>query len=98
MTKIADIISTWAQKGATISEHGRMCNECAFRRGSVAQSEPHNVDAAANALAFYGQFNCHVNEFEDAGKPCVGFLYAKAWCERDQQTIHNTGSTTDVDN
>lgn len=75
-----ETIASWAQKGAATGiDCGKMCNECAFRIGSVAQQEPHNVDTAAQSLAWEGQFNCHKNGFEDAGKPCVGFLYAKAY-------------------
>lgn len=76
---LADLISGWARKGAKLSDHGRMCDECAFRKGSAAQSEPHNVNAAASCLAYYGAFNCHKNGYEDAGKPCAGFLYAKEY-------------------
>jgi hypothetical protein len=77
---LAELIASWARKGAELGvDCGRMCNECAFRPGSVAQSEPHNVSAAADCLAFEGKFNCHKNDSEDAGYPCAGFLYAKAF-------------------
>lgn len=78
--KLADMIADWARKGAELGvDHGKMCNECAFKTGSVAQAESHNVAAAANCLAYYGQFNCHKNGFENAGNPCSGFLYAKEY-------------------
>lgn len=96
--RLANLISSWARKGAKLADHGRMCDECAFRKGSVAQSEPHNVNAAASCLAYYGAFNCHKNGYEDAGKPCAGFLYAKEYREHvDSQTVHNQGGEANVD-
>lgn len=78
-----DKLSEWAKKGAALGiDHGRMCAECAFRKGSVAQEEPHNVEGAMQALAWEGTFNCHPpGELKDAGIPCSGFLYAKAYLE-----------------
>jgi hypothetical protein len=79
---LADLIAKWARNGAATGiDCGKMCDECAFRTGSAAQSEPHNVSAAATALAYEGIFNCHINGFENAGHPCAGFLYAKAYFE-----------------
>lgn len=78
ISKLATVISSLAIKGAKIKRHGRMCNECAFKKGSITQTEPHNIVAAADCVAHYGQFNCHVQgqPGKDAGKPCVGFLHA----------------------
>lgn len=89
MVNLAEMIAGWAREGAkTGIDCGKMCSECAFRPGSVAQSEPHNVDAAAMALAYNGTFNCHKNGFEDAGKPCAGFLYARLHeAEREKRNI-----------
>lgn len=84
----AELIASWARKGAELGVNcGKMCAECAFRPGSVAQQEPHNVQAAADCLAFYGTFHCHKNGFEDAGYPCAGFLYAKAFRDHQEKIV-----------
>jgi hypothetical protein len=70
-------LSELAIKGAKIKNLGKMCESCAFKKDSPANLEPHNVDGAFQTLAYYGTFNCHKNEYEDAGKVCVGFTYAK---------------------
>lgn len=72
--RLADL----AQKGALLGDCGKMCNDCAFK-----YNQPHDtdylesVDGAALMLAFEGKFHCHTDEHKDAGRPCVGFLYAK---------------------
>lgn len=79
----AALIASWAQKGAQLgADCGRMCNECAFKTGSITQrAEPHNVEAAITSLMWEGIFNCHVDDYHDAGRPCAGFLYAKKYFE-----------------
>lgn len=78
-----EIASDWAQKGAKESKgaHGRMCDQCAFRKGSEANNEEHNVGKALTCLTGEGKFNCHdhdaTGKLIDAGRPCAGFLYAQ---------------------
>lgn len=79
---LADRIASWAQKGAKYGDCGRMCDECAFKKGSAANVEEHNVDAAATALAWEATFNCHPQGGNgNAGTVCVGFQYAKQYFE-----------------
>lgn len=80
---IKDKLSEWARKGAELgTDHGRMCAECAFRKGSVANEEPHNTEAAMQALAWEGKFHCHPpGGFGNADVPCSGFQYAKAYLD-----------------
>lgn len=81
----AQAIADLAKKGAVIAkekgilaECGKMCGECAFN-----MDQPHTLeyamaaDAAAIALMAEGQFNCHTAKYEDAGKLCAGFKFAK---------------------
>lgn len=85
MVKDSDMISEWAQKGAAFGDCGRMCNDCAFKKGTEANNEEYTTAMAAQAVAFeMSKFVCHK---EDKGKlmrldiPCVGFLYAKQYFE-----------------
>lgn len=80
---IPEKLALWAQKGAALgADHGRMCAECAFRKGAAANEEPHNTEAAMQALAWEAQFNCHPpGENGNAGMPCSGYLYAKAYID-----------------
>jgi hypothetical protein len=75
-------IAAAAQKGEAIQKLGKMCGSCAFRLDSDANLEPHNVEAAIESLAFFGQFNCHKKPGEDAGRVCVGFLHAKQYFDK----------------
>lgn len=83
MKNLNIIIAEWARRGAKISKskHGKMCGGCAFKVGTEANNEPHNVEAAAQCLVGMGKFNCHKHgpdgELKDGEKPCVGFLYAE---------------------
>lgn len=80
--KLNEVIAEWARRGAQAlkGKHGKMCNGCAFRKGSEANGEQHNVDAAAQCLMGNGKFHCHDHgpdgKLIDAKKPCVGFQYA----------------------
>lgn len=84
-------LSTWAQRGAAIDAKdkvqisGRMCSDCAFKKGGAANSEEHNVEAAMTALCWEGKFNCHAHDNDgkliDAGTACRGFMYAKIYLE-----------------
>ncbi len=73
-------LASFAIKGAKIMKHGsKMCNTCAFKLNSDANHEPHNVTAAFESLAYYGQFNCHKEIGIDKEVQCVGFTFAKAY-------------------
>ena len=78
-------ISNIAKKGAKLGSCGKMCNECAFKKNSVANLESHNVEKALfilEEISLKGEsghvFNCHIQgTFKKSEKQCVGFLYAK---------------------
>lgn len=72
-----------AQNGASAGPGcGKMCGDCAFKL-----NQPHTTDflmaaeLAVSALAWEGSFNCHTLDHQDAGKPCVGFLYARQYLQ-----------------
>jgi hypothetical protein len=72
----------YASKGAKIKRCGRMCNDCAFRKGSEANTEAETLMKVESALIYgMAEFNCHTEHKQDAGKPCAGFLYAKQYFE-----------------
>jgi len=78
MRSDSEVIAMMAKKGAALGSCGKMCNECAFKLGSAANVEDHNAAAAIDALSNEGAvFNCHPQGgYGNAGKTCVGFLYA----------------------
>lgn len=79
---IADI----AKKGAVIKNHGAMCGTCAFKEGSEANLEPHNVQDAAECVIFgQNQFNCNKSLGVDAGVLCKGFLNAQEYIKSQEQ-------------
>lgn len=78
-----EVIAMWAREGAKIANCGNMCSECAYKLNSLANLEPHNVDGAATAILSGIPFNCHKKgTFENAGKRCTGYLYAKAYADK----------------
>lgn len=77
------IIADYAKKGAKIKNLGRMCGTCAFKLNSDGNLEPHNAGAALGALAYYGQFNCHIKKGVDKGCVCIGFKHAKQHLENE---------------
>lgn len=71
----SNLIALWARKGARISDHGRMCDECAFRTGTKANLDPNNARNAADCVAYHsGTFYCHMPGRQD--QKCAGYLYA----------------------
>ena len=75
-------ISIMAIEGAKTLKCGAMCSTCAFKLDSPANLEPHNVDAALEALYMPGfTFNCHIEPGVDKGCECTGFKYAKHYLE-----------------
>lgn len=78
-------IAELAKKGAAIKNCGKMCSTCAFKEGSEANLEPHNVqDAAECAIFQQNVFNCHIVSGVDAGRKCVGYLHAKQYVNSKQ--------------
>jgi hypothetical protein len=82
----AEFLANAAQQGAAIQQYldptMKMCHDCAFKVGSEASKDAVAIEDAANCLAYGGMFNCHNDFLEDAGKPCVGFLYAHEYFRR----------------
>ncbi len=79
-----------AKEGAKISQHGSMCNGCAFKSGTDANLEVHNVRSAMECVAYTGTFYCHVVSANDPIKICAGYLYARAFGENtiDSSTVN----------
>lgn len=84
-TELKELLSEYAKKGAAIYTFKdptmKMCHDCAFKKGTEANDDENAVQAATDSLASCGMFgfNCHSDFGEDAGKPCVGFLYAQQY-------------------
>lgn len=77
---LRDLLADAARKGAALGDCGRMCHDCAFHpKDDDVNMYAYAVQAAADSLAHYGQFNCHTAEYTDAGVVCKGFLYAKQY-------------------
>ena len=75
-----EMLATAARNGASLGvDCGKMCGDCAFRVGSDANNDGVATEAALQCLMSEGQFNCHTSDFQNAGKPCAGFLYAQQW-------------------
>lgn len=63
-----DIIVKWAQKGAELGGCGRMCDGCAFKKGTEANSDEVTTGRAAEILAYeQGVFYCHEFTIRCAG-------------------------------
>lgn len=76
------ILAEWAQKGAALGDCGKMCHDCAFRVQPDINHYSETVESALDLLAHGGgSMNCHTSDYEDAGRPCVGYLYAKKYCD-----------------
>lgn len=83
----AEHIAQWAKDGAAHGDCGRMCNDCAFKKGTDANNDPYVASAALECVVYeMGKFVCH---HEDNGKfirldiPCAGFKYAQQyWAKR----------------
>jgi hypothetical protein len=81
---LKELIANAALKGAGMKHQesfGRMCDDCAFKKGTEANNDEIAVQDAADCLAFTGTFNCHTGGLEDAGRPCSGFLYARQYTD-----------------
>lgn len=86
-----------AREGAKFGKCGRMCNECVFKLNSIANKDPDTVTDALDALAYYGEFGCHIAPGVYAGHTCAGFLYAKQYFENEFKTeVQQQGDTVVV--
>lgn len=77
----ADWLARAAEKGAQLQPGLPMCSDCAFRIQADENGYGKIVDEAADALLMGGRMNCHTQDYQDAGVPCRGFAYAKAYFE-----------------
>jgi hypothetical protein len=79
----AELITLWARKGAAHSNHGAMCEECAFRCGAKGNLCPSTTRDAAEAVAYEtATFHCHLGNQH----VCTGFLYAKSYFQHKTPT------------
>lgn len=79
--KLNEVLAKAAQKGAEIKSLGKMCSDCAFKIQPDINNYSETVEKAADCLQFTGIFHCHTSDYQDAGKVCTGFLYAKQYFE-----------------
>src|SRR5262245_26733646 len=82
--------ANFATKGAAMikanggdpSSCGRMCDDCAFKKGTAANTEAETLLKMESALIYeIASFNCHTDKLQDAGIPCAGFQFAKHYIE-----------------
>jgi hypothetical protein len=80
---LGEMLAHAAQKGAAMGQDfGKMCNDCAFRPQPDINGYAAAVEAAANCLAWFGEFRCHSENYECKPEVCKGFLYAKLFFEQ----------------
>lgn len=85
----SDAMAEWAKKGAKLGDCGRMCDDCAFKKGTSANMDPGTVE---NFMLWFdltnpdAKFYCHTNLPEgvliDKTKVCAGFLYVRQYFEQ----------------
>lgn len=72
----SELITIWARRGAKLVSCGKMCDECAFKRGARGNQSKVSVEDAAQAVAYeMSVFHCHMGDMP----VCTGFQYAKAY-------------------
>lgn len=79
LNKTARWLAAAAGKGAALENCGAMCRDCAFRLQPDVNGYSRIVQEAAAALLQGGAMNCHTADYQNAGVPCRGFGYAKAY-------------------
>lgn len=92
-----ELISEAAKKGAMINPClGKMCTDCAFKKGTDANNDEDAVNAAMECIAGNDiKFHCHTmkdGKLVDNG-PCAGYLFAKIYfdkMDRELEVIDNT--------
>lgn len=85
MAGLKHYISETAKKGAAMGAGGKMCNDCAFKKGSEANNDEDAVEAAVHCILHGAQFNCHTIPGVDAGRKCAGFEYAMKYLDSIEQ-------------
>lgn len=79
----SDLIVKWAIEGAKHGDCGRMCSDCAFKKGTEANADEYVAAMAAQCVAYdMAKFNCHTTDLKFIDKPCAGYLYAKQYFEK----------------
>jgi hypothetical protein len=85
-TTASKIITEYAKRGAKIKVLGRMCSECAFKPGTIANLDDLTTQTCADLLAYGGgRFFCHKlpeGVVIDQNKPCIGFMHANQFLNR----------------
>lgn len=84
-----ELIAQAARKGAAMDGcHGKMCGECAFKPGTIANLDEDNLMNVMGCLINNKNFHCHIDElgnkegdqfFYDETPVCAGYLYAKQY-------------------
>jgi hypothetical protein len=82
MSTLPEMMAVAARKGAAIQKLGCMCSDCAFRIQVDINGYAEAVMAAAECLMDGGVFHCHSPDYQDAGKICTGFKYAKQYFDK----------------
>lgn len=91
MQPYGEIIAGWAQQGAKHGDCGKMCHDCAFRVQPDINYYSETVQSIAELLAYgNGEMNCHTADYQNAGRPCVGFLYAKQYLKSLENAENDT--------
>lgn len=92
MVKISDKVAAWAKEGAKLGDCGRMCNDCAFKKGTDANRDQGTIENFTywfDLTSPTAQFYCHHNLPEgvliDKTKICSGFLYVKQYFENQKK-------------
>lgn len=83
------IVAEWAKEGAKLGDCGRMCNDCAFKAGTNANTDPETIE---NFVYWFdlsnpdAKFYCHHDLPEgvliDKSKVCAGFLYVQQYFKK----------------
>jgi hypothetical protein len=73
------ILTNWMRSGAKLFDFGKICNDCAFKIQPDINNYSGAVESAMHALCWEGTFNCHTADYQDTGKTCIGFQYARAY-------------------
>lgn len=83
---ISNKVAEWAKKGAQLGDCGRMCNDCAFKKGTDANQDQATIenftywfDLTSPDAKFYCHHNLPEGVLIDKSKVCAGFLYVQQY-------------------
>lgn len=86
-----ELLAEAARRGQEINPcFGKMCSDCAFRIQPDINGYSEAVNAAMDLLVCNpsnAKFHCHTKDYEDAGRACAGFLYAKQYYEKMEKEL-----------